>query len=220
MSQAKGITLVEILVMLALAGVLAVFTIPKFVASQTETMRGSLDKTEQAIQALAIALQNYQDTAGETLDLDQVSYETLFYNFGNYFSYRTIVDPTDRYFLLSSGARLTANAMLFYSENLPEYKPRPLTTEWNDPNTLGSFFCGEYSTNECVYIDINGEALPNKTGKNGDLVPLRIDPDTGRIQTLYQWHVEEHASLGISAICRFVSYYDVGRGATNANQCP
>jgi type II secretory pathway pseudopilin PulG len=228
-------SLVEIMIALVLTGILAILALPKFLASQEEAHNRQIGKVDQIQQAVVMALQNYEDTTGTSVRPASVSYERIFYNYGSFMAYKRYGtgSTAPRYYLLHDGTRLTMSMQPYMltvtNANLPEYNPIPVTTTRWRGNSYGanSPYCGAYPANECVYIDINGKEKPNKVGPQGDLVPLRVNPESLQIKTLYMWHYDEWYDMGPNAgpmplaeVCRFVSSYDVETGAPDAESCP
>lgn len=222
--KSSGLSLVEIMIAIVLTGVLAVLTFPKFVASQEEAFNTQVGQVDQLQQMIVMALQNYENVTGQSIDLNSTSYERIFYNYGSFMAYKRISD-THNYFLLSDGSRLTQSAVLFSKDithaKFPEYAGTSGLDdrEWGPPPNQR--YCGMYDSKECLYIDVNGRMPPNKIGKTGDIIPFRIDPETLRIKTLYQWHYEEHldAMDPPVRICNFISSYDMETGAPGISFC-
>ncbi len=212
-SKHPGMSLVEVLIALALAGLLAMLTIPKFLAGNKETTNNIVGKTEQNMQQVVSAFQLYEKQSGQSVNLNNVSINAIIFNFGSFMAYKKAEDTPilKTYFLMQDGTRLTTEPRLFSTATatLPEYSnPLPLTPEnWADPDTPNvPGYCGDYPANQCLYLDLNGRKTPNRIGKGGDIVPIRIDPSTKRIQTLYQWAKEDRGD-NFNA-CAFVSVYD------------
>jgi prepilin-type N-terminal cleavage/methylation domain-containing protein len=220
-----GMSLVEVLIALAIAGLVAMLTIPKFLAGNKEANNNVIGKTEQNMQQIVNAFQVYEKQTGQSVNLANVTSNAIIYNFGSFMAYKKAEETPilKTYFLMQDGTRLTSEPRMFSTTttNLPEYaNPLPLSdTNWNDPDTPNNpGYCGDYPANQCLYIDITGRKAPNRIGKSGDIIPIRIDPSTKRIQTLYQWEKEDRGAAYDA--CRFVSAYDrisEFPGATNCN---
>lgn len=221
-NRQTGTTLLEITVAIAIVGILAILTMPKMLSNQAELGRTSVNKADQIMQQVALALQNYQNDTGKPLDFTITSLESIFYNYGNYFAYKQVNagPPVLKYFLLSDGSRIVIGtptdmtAKLFSigsgpPASLPEYIPAPIsTTLWTDPDTpAAEGYCGDYPQDQCFYIDLNGQDPPNKVAPGGDIIPVRVEPFTGRIATLYRWEVDEMGRSSPSS-CDFASVYD------------
>ncbi len=223
----SGMSLVEILIAIALTGLLAVLTIPKFIVSQDKLTGNNTGKFEQILQQIVLSVQLYEDESGDAVNLNNITYEKIIQDYGNYFIFKNVNGPPNagpliNYFLLPDGTRITAQPQLFsqgYMYNMTEYNPPPLSDQWQGTGFGTSQFCGQYLQRECLYVDINGQKPPNTIGKFGDIIPIRIDPGSGKAQTLYQWTLSE-SGLPQATICKFVSSYDVQTRVAGASACP
>jgi type II secretory pathway pseudopilin PulG len=216
-------SLVEILVAIALAGLLAMLVLPKFRATNEEVMSTKVGKTAQTMQLLVTAVQLYEKQTGTRADLNQVSLDTILQTDGNYFAYKNVaMTPLSlNYFLMADGSRLSTQPELFVSSDtpLPEYDATDLTPSlWANQNTGAESFCGDYPQSQCFYVDINGRLPPNKVGKDGDIIPLRIDPASNRVQTLYAWEREDRGQNQWNK-CSFVSIYDLQNDPAGVASC-
>jgi len=286
MTKQAGVTMIEILIGIAIAGLLAILAVPKFLHTQTEVSSASAGRVEQVMEQLALTYKMYQSANDQQINLTwggngswcyptNDPYEYIFQTYGNYFAFKLVNSiqqsavcsnapaiPLTQYFLLPDGSRLTTRPELFADSaySLPEYSPSPLVAQWNaipvakiyQPAQAGgncgddqhvcnmaypalpaspvfstaydyiTGYCGNFDQRECLYIDINGKALPNTVGPTGDIVPLRINSQTGQVQTLYAWEVQDGyvpAATGANAhgtACTYASFYDVADGAA----CP
>lgn len=247
-NKSPGMSLVEVLIAVALTGILAIYAVPKML-STPNTNSSTMGQVDLVMQQVALTLEVYQALQGKTVDLQAVSLDSLFYDYGNFFAYKGVSGA--QYFLLHDGSRLTTNPGIYagaYPVPFPEYGATGLTnTLLRDPDyaaaptaegdELTNGYCGDYTStystsspytalvprtwsdeNQCLYLDVNGKKPPNQIGKTGDIIPIRIDPANGRIRTLYQWHVEDGRAAVIA--CRFVSSYDIYADAPGASACP
>ncbi len=219
-----GMSLVEVLVAIALAGIMAMITIPQFLVSSPQASGNEISKIEQIMQQVAMAVQVYQGQTGEPLDFDATSLDSIIYTYGNYFARKTIASSPERmYYLLEDGTRITITPKVFNTGVLTEYPATTLPiTQWADPDASSTeYYCGNYDSRECFYMDINGSRPPNTFGPSGDIVPFRVDPESGNIRTLYQWHAEDFPGLTNAQRCKFVSVYDMVTSApgTDAAEC-
>ncbi len=218
--RSHGMSLIEVLIAITLTGVIAMLTLPKFLISQESINRNTANKTEQLMQALAVTMETYQDQTGLDLDPATVPYENVILNYGNYFAFKETNVGGPEYFMLSDGSRLTTDPGLFNSPlTLPDYQPAVLlNTNWKDP-AGGPGYCSIYPAIECLYLDINGRKPPNTIGRYGDIIPIRIDPATGEVKTLYQWAVIQDIWTPLQR-CPFLSSYDLLTDVFGAAACP
>lgn len=228
--RSSGLSLVEILIALTFAGLLAVLTLPKFLVSDGEVQRSTVAKVEQIMEQLISITQYYANSRGipidsvSPIDLATDPYESIMTQYGNYLIKKpvTIGASTYYYFFLASDSRLTVNPQLFLT-GTPLYSPAPLpVNKWRDySGGTASSYCSQYNQNECLYLDLNGPKPPNAIGKGGDIIPIRINPNTGEVRTLYQWAIDpSSAATTQTNACQFVSAYDVNAKITGASACP
>ena len=92
--------------------------------------------------------------------------------------------------------------------------------QWG-PSIGGDGFCGDYTQNECFYVDSNGRTGPNEISlytvppqpeRWGEIIPFRVDPVSANIQTLYQW--EQSRGVTAPILCKYMTAYDQALGAT------
>lgn len=222
-----GITLVEIIIAIAIAGILAILAFPKIISGNQVANTRYIHQVEELMQQMVLAVDNYEKENGVSYKTSPPgtypSLEWILFHYSNYFAYKQITEDR-KYFLFPNGSRLMTQPENFMVAPFPEgistiYRPY-LKEQWADPDT-GEGYCGDYSQSECFYIDINGIENPNELGLTGDVVPLRIDLETKSVRTLFQWERALRASSdlgGITELCRFASRYDVEIGALTSDE--
>lgn len=216
----RGISIIEILIAITLTGLLAVLTIPKILPDQNSARKTTISRTEQLMEQVAASVQLQAANRGsapsdsDPIDFTATSLDAILQNYGTYFIFKTVNPgpPAVNYFLMSDGSRITTTPQLFSTGALADYPANLVTNQTWGVNG----FCGSFPQNQCIYLDINGATLPNMPGRNGDLVPVRVNPATGEVKTLYQWAAEN----GMANQCKYVSSYDVYAGVNGATACP
>lgn len=261
----KGTSLLEIVIAIAIAGLLAMVSMPKFVNSQRDLGAEHTDKVDQLMQMLVSSFENYQAATGKSIEMPRPVnaygnvidtaneyndgpntnnnwlynyYEKIFHNYGSFMGYRR-TGTQAKYFImpdqsiLAFDARKFSNASATFNSEYWHSTRSALGNEWKDAsysyvadnnNIVSdvSAFCGEYHSDECIFVDVTGKYGVNKIGIHGDIVPLRMDPANMQIKTLYQWHYEDFVvggSMTQAAACRFVSFYDVAKNAPGVDNC-
>lgn len=223
--RAKGLSLVEILIAMGIVSLMAVLMVPKVINATTKIQAGSVGKTEQIMALLSKTLDMYTTDTGLELTLTGSSTDNLsdiLYEYGNYFIYKSYLDSGGApisYYLLQDGSRLSGTAKLFTATTIiSDYNPGTgvLANNWNGTSN----YCGNFDDKQCLYYDYNGKTLPNTIGKKGDIIPIRVEPETGKIRTLYEWMRVTNPTMSAATLCRYVSAYDVEAGAPGAASCP
>jgi prepilin-type N-terminal cleavage/methylation domain-containing protein len=223
----RGFSLIEVLIAIALSGVLAALSIPYVLPKQPNNVTGAVDSVRQALTLAVNQIQMLNETTGQTsyynldsLDFAVSTLNDVYSRYGNYFIYKLLRDtptPPVTYFLLPDGSRMTSNAAVFYFTNSPTFFP--LKDDYAQSGFTPGLYgedqfnhCGGFGTGSlrCMYVDINGIKPPNRVGRTGDIVPLAVDIHTEKVQSLYQWALDSNvASVGVSAAaCRYYSVYD------------
>lgn len=218
------------MIALVFAGILFILVAPKLQFGDVDTQL-IRNRTDMVVVSVANAIDLYRQSTGATLNFASVPLETIYVDYGLYMAQKGNWPSGLRYFLQTNGARLTMVPEVFHMHTGPngyrEYMRRGSTNCWVlglqqwGPSAGGDGFCGDFSANECFYVDSNGRTGPNEISlynvtpeRWGEIIPFRVDPATGNIQTLYQWEM----SLGVTAptLCRYMTAYDQALGATCA----
>ncbi len=205
--RASGISMVEIIVAMAITVLLALMALPK--TTTTQSTSTAINQADQVMEELALMMQSYQYDNGHPVNLQSMTYETPIQQYLNYFK-DTQLSGGSQYFMFLDGSRLSTTPQLFApSSPLSEYNNSGLSnTKWQGLTSNPNQYCGDFSPNECLYLDFNGASPPNQIGKGGDIIPIHLDPTTGKVQTLFEAEHDQNPTASLAQLCQYDSIYD------------
>ena len=185
--KSSGFTLAEVMISMAIIGLMATMMIPQVVNQSGDKQNKQISQSvETMVQQLSSAIYNYQQVnaySDEELEgyispssgTPLLTYTSIFYYYGNYFSYKQKSTTGAKYYYFMDKSRLAFDPV-FYTEANAAAINADIDSNCRNGTTQ----------NYCAYLDYNGRTGAGIVSDSGDVIPLYINPETHSVQTLYE----------------------------------